>query len=74
MYIRDDRYAFLIIFGKKERDAFEVCRTEFFRYMLDCYENAGTYHDGKWMFIDVQTPEQLEEVKKLILIKKKPNR
>ena len=74
VYTHPDRYTFLVIFGKKERDAFEACRNGFSGYILEHYENARTYHDGKWMFIDVRTPEQLEEVKKLILIKKKPNR
>ena len=74
VYIHEDRYTFLVIFGKKEREAFDAIRQEFSGYILDYYDNSKTYHDGKWMFIDVQTPEQLEEVKKLILIKKKPNR
>lgn len=74
IYIHEDRYTFLIIFGKKEREIFDTRRGEFSQYILDYYNNAKIYHDGKWMFIDVATMEQLEEVKKLILIKKKPNR
>ena len=74
IYIREDKFTFLIIFGKKERECFETQKNEFSDYILDYYENANTYHDGKWMFIDVTTLEQLEEVKRLILIKKKPNR
>jgi len=74
IYIHDDKYTFLIIFGKKERELFEMQQQEFSEYILDYYNNSKTYHDGKWMFIDVKTLQQLEEVKKLILIKKKPNR
>ena len=43
-------------------------------FILNYYDNSKTFHDGKWMFIDVSTVEQLEEIKKLIQIKKKPNR
>lgn len=74
IYIREDKFIFLIIFGKKERECFEVQKNEFSKYICDYYENSKTYHDGKWMFIDVSTIEQLEEIKKLIQIKKKPNR
>ncbi len=74
VYTHDDKFTFLIIFGKKERECFEMQKNEFSTYIHDYYDNSKTYHDGKWMFIDVSTLEQLEEVKKLILIKKKPNR
>lgn len=74
IYIDEDRFIFLIIFGKKERECFEICRNDYSKYICDYYDNSKTYHDGKWMFIDVTTMEQLEEVKKLIQIKKKPNR
>ena len=74
IYIREDKFTFLIIFGKKERECFEMQKSEFSKYVCDYYDNSKTYHDGKWMFIDVNTLKQLQEVKKLILIKKKPNR
>lgn len=74
IYLHEDKYTFLVIFGKKEQEVFEIRRHEFSKYILDYYDGSKTYHDGKWMFIDVTTLEQLEEVKKLILIKKKPNR
>lgn len=74
VYIHDDRYTFLIIFGRKERECFEKQKNVFSKYICDIYENSKTYHDGKWMFIDIFTLEQFEEVKELIQIKKKPNR
>lgn len=74
IYSHEDRFTFLIILGKKEREIFEERAESFSDYICDYYNNAKTYHDGKWMFIDVTTTEQLEEIKKLIQIKKKPNR
>lgn len=74
IYIYDDKFTFLIIFGRKERECFEMERSGFSQYICDYYDRSKTYHDGKWMFIDVTTLEQLEEIKKLISIKKKPNR
>ena len=74
VYIHPDRYAFMLIFGRRERELFEAQRAEFPQYILDCYDGARTYPDGKWMLIDVTTLAQLEQVKRLILIKKRPNR
>lgn len=72
--IREDKYTFLIIYGKAEREKFEAIKDEFSQYIKEHYDNTKNYHDGKWMFIDVYTLDVLEEIKKLILIKKKPNR
>lgn len=74
VYIHNDRFTFLIIFGKTEREIFESNRDELSAYIQEHYDNAQIYHDGKWVFIDVMTMEQLKDIKKLILIKKKPNR
>ena len=74
VYTHEDKFTFLIIFGIKEREIFEARRDEFSKDILNYYDDAKTYHDGKWIFIDVTEPAQLEDVKRLIQIKKKPNR
>ena len=74
VYIHEDRFSFLIIFGKKEREVFEAQREDFPDFVRENYDNSKTYHDGKWMLFDVTTMKQLDEIKRLIMIKKKPNR
>ena len=74
VYTHEDRFTFLIILGRKERELFEAQADSFSDFIREHYEQTKTYHDGKWMYIDVTTIEQLEEVKRLIQIKKKPNR
>ncbi len=74
IYIHEDKYTFLIIFGKAEREKFELIKSSFSQYIQEYYDCSKTYHDGKWMFIDVKSLDILEEVMKLIEIKKKPNR
>lgn len=74
IYIRDDRYDFLVIFGKAERGEFDARRYEFPQKIREIYDSSRTYHDGKWMLIPVADLETLEAVKQLVLIKKKPNR
>lgn len=74
IYIHEDKFTFLIVFGKRECECFALHRSEFSQYVQECYDKAKIYHDKKKIFIDVNNLEQLEEVEKLILIKKKPNR
>ena len=72
--IQEDRYDFQIIFGKNEREKFEIHRNEFPKEIQEQYDNERTLHDGKWLLIPVDNMEALEVVKKMILIKKNPNR
>ena len=72
--IHREKLVFLIIFGKEERAKFERELASFSSYIRDYYDSSNTFHDGKWMYINVTSLKQLDEVKKLILIKKKPNR
>ena len=72
--LHEDHYDFQVIFGKAEREKFEARRNEFPPSIVNMYNEAHTYHDGKWMLIRVDNLETLEVVKKMILLKKKPNR
>jgi len=72
--IHEDHYDFQIIFGKVEREKFESQRSEFPKAIQDLYDKERTLHDGKWMLIRVDNMAALDTVKRLIIIKKKPNR
>jgi len=72
--IHEDHYDFQIIYGKAEREKFEARLGEFPKTIQDLYNNSRALHDGLWMLIRVDNLETLEAVKKMILIKKNPNR
>ena len=72
--LHEDHYVFQIILGKVEREKFESIRHEFPTEIQELYDRERTLHDGKWLFIRVDSLESFETVKKLILLKKKPNR
>lgn len=72
--LHEDHYVFQIILGKAEREKFESIRHEFPIEIQELYDRERTLHDGKWLFFRVDSLESFEAVKKLILIKKKPNR
>lgn len=72
--LHEDHYEFQIILGKAEREKFEAQRELFPIAIQKLYDESHTYHDGKWLLIPVRDPEMLETVKRLILLKKNPNR
>ena len=72
--INDNKFNALIIFGKAEREKFESVKNNFSPFICGYYDNSRTYHDGKWMFIDIEDETYLNEIIEMIKIKKKPNR
>ena len=72
--IHEDHYDFQIVYGKAEREKFEARIGEFPQAIQDLYNGSRALHDGLWMLIRVNNLEMLEAVKRMILIKKKPNR
>ena len=73
-YIKPDKLTVLIIFGRAEREIFESRRAEFSGYINGYYEGSKTYHDGKWMFIDITDDEYAGDIMRMIKIKKKPDK
>lgn len=70
----ENYYEVQLVLGKAEREKFEAVKQEFPQEMQDLYEKERTLHDGKWLLIRVDNLQIWEAVKKLILLKKKPNR
>ena len=72
--VYDEYYDFQIIYGKAEREKFEAQLGEFPKAIQDLYKSSKVLSDGLWMMIRVDDLEMLEAVKKMIMIKKTPNR
>ncbi len=73
-YFNDNTLGFMIIFGKDERIRFEEIRSELSSEVLETYDNVETFHDGKWVMFDITNNSIIEDLKKLLFIKRKPNR
>ena len=56
------------------RDKVEEIRNELSSDVLETYDNAQTFHDGKWVMLNINDYSILEDLKKLLFIKRKPNR
>ncbi|SCJ79297.1 Protein of uncharacterised function (DUF3788) [uncultured Clostridium sp.] len=74
LYPREGGFGFMVIFGRAEREKFEAQRDAFSIWTQQVYDEATTYHDGKWMMFESPAGEHLAEMKRLLAIKRRPNR
>ena len=73
-YFKENMLGFMIIFGKDERTKVEEIRNELSSNILETYDNAQTFHDGKWVMFNITDNSIIEDLIKLLFIKRKPNR
>ena len=64
----------MIIFGKDERTKFEDIRGTLSAAVCRQYDEAKTYHDGKWVMFEPTNADEFDDYIKLLAIKRKPNR
>ena len=64
----------MIIFGKEERAKFEAVRDTFSNAVCRQYDEAQTYHDGKWVMFEPTNTAELDDYMRLLAVKRKPNR
>jgi len=74
LYAKEDCFILLVIFGKIEREKFEAERASYSDTIQSIYDTSATYHDGKWMKIELNDTLLLDDIMKLLQIKRKPNR
>ena len=71
-YFKENTLGFMIIFGKDERIIVEEIRNELSSDVIKTYDDAQTFHDGKWVMLNITDYLISEDIKKLLFIKKKP--
>jgi hypothetical protein len=74
LYVREGFFKVCIVFGKDERAKFEEKQSEFSDTICKLYADTDTYHDGKWLGIDVYHMTLIADIICLLNIKRKPNR
>ena len=74
LYVKENCVGFMVIFGKNERDALEAQREHYSQSILQTYDEAATYHDGKWVMFEPTDTSEFEDYLKLLAIKRKPNK
>ena len=74
LYARENCVGFMVILGRDERLQFETDRENYSKEVQKRYDEARTYHDGKWMMFEPVDTSVSDEFLKLLRIKRKPNR
>lgn len=74
LYARENCIGFLVIFGKAEREKFEASRPEYPESIQRAYDEAGTYHDGKWVMFQPEDSSLFSDFIKLLSLKRRPNK
>lgn len=67
-----NRFAVLIVFGGEERHKVEAIKGQISTETLEEYENATTYHDGKWVLLGVDSERVIRDVMLLLEVKRRP--
>jgi DNA-binding transcriptional regulator PaaX len=67
------RFMLQIVFGKDERAKVEKMRQELSEGTRKAYDEATTYHDGKWLLLGVDNEETLADVERLLVVKRRPH-
>ena len=74
LYAREGCISFMVILGKDERFKFENNRENYSTEVQRIYDEAKTYHDGKWIMFEPVDTSMFDDFMKLLSIKRKPNR
>lgn len=60
----------LVVLGAKEGALALECAQDFGPLVRGCLESARVFHDGRWLFIHVQSARDVEDIKQLVILKK----
>lgn len=72
LYVRAGWFTAMVTLGAKQVAELETLLPTFSASFQELYERTPPFNSGKWLVVDVKEPEQLEEIKRLILLKAKP--
>ncbi len=71
---KENTVGLMVVYGKDERAKFESRQAEFSGSVIKRYNEATTYHDGKWVKYDLPDDNVLNDLALLLAIKRKPNK
>lgn len=74
LYAKERTIGVQIIFGKDERVKVEANRENLSEQALRAYDEAQTYHDGKWVMFFPKDDGMIGDFMKLMALKRRPNR
>ena len=72
LYPEKDAFTILVVLGKKEVEQFEAHMDEFSMKLVELFNCAKQFHDGRWLWIRILDKSNIKDIRRLIVIKKKP--
>jgi hypothetical protein len=66
------RFALLIVFGAEEREKVEAIRNSLSKDTQREYDEATTYHDGKWLLLTIDSDRVVKDAIRLLAVKRRP--
>jgi hypothetical protein len=72
--IREGYFIACIVLGKDEQEKFDKQQKTFGKEVCKTYNETKRYHDGKWLAFDVHDESLIDDIIRLLHIKRKPNR
>lgn len=72
--VREGFFIASITLGKEEREKFDMQRETFSDATCKKYDRAEALHDGKWLGFEIYDQSPLDDIIRLLHIKRKPNR
>lgn len=70
VYPEHDSFTVQVVLGKKEAEQALAQADLLGPNVRSRLENTPAYHDGRWLFIQVQDPRDIEDIQRLVLIKR----
>jgi len=72
--IREGYFIACVVLGREEREKFDELREAFGEIVCKVYDDEETLHDGKWLGFEVRDESLIDDIIRLLNIKRKPNR
>ena len=64
------RFQVLVVLGAKEAQRALAGAGDLGPSVRGCLESANVYHDGRWLFIHVQSARDVEDIQRLVIFKR----
>ena len=74
LYPEKNGFTILIVYGKKEVEKFTDHKSEFSEQLVSLFQETKQLHDGKWLWIQIYESKLLEDIKKMLAIKRRPRK
>jgi hypothetical protein len=72
LYPEKGAFTILIVLGKEEVEQFEGQMNDFGTEFVKLFRSAQQFHDGRWLWIRVLDKSDTEDVRRLLVVKRKP--